>query len=81
MSIYSAVLPQRRSKRNFGEYALLEDSCNASPAKNFSSRIFPSAQALRASWAFPYDYCLTTLLTTYRIYTRLRAALLIEGVF
>src|SRR2546430_1932782 len=42
----SAVLQKRRSKRNFDEYALLKDSCNASPAKNFSSRIFPSAQVL-----------------------------------
>jgi hypothetical protein len=33
------------------------------------------------SRASTHDYASTTLLTTYRIYTTLRAALLIEGVF
>src|SRR5919197_2787511 len=77
----SAVRQKPRSRRIFGEYALLEDSCNASPAKNFLSRNFLSAQVLRADRALFGDYDPTTILTTTRSYTRLLAASLIEGVF
>jgi hypothetical protein len=44
----SVVRQKLRPNVFFGEYALLKDSCNASPAKNFSSPILGFGQALRA---------------------------------
>jgi hypothetical protein len=49
--LMSALLQKQRSKRIFGEYALLEDSCNASPAKIFSLQISLSIKDFQPSRA------------------------------